>query len=177
MTARGIVIAVVAAGVIAGGIALVVAVNADVPDPEAKAHDKVDPPAAPPAKPAPPPRPTAVTPPDAGSDAPAAATSPQPPLVEAQQRLTQLEARTSDPNTLGELLGGPPTGFMLATIGTQAKVMRDAAAAAETAHREGKLSEADAIRVMRAAEDTYRATYRRVTGLSDAQLEQLLARP
>jgi hypothetical protein len=211
MSARGIAIAVVAAGVIAGGVALAIAVNADVPDPEAKAHDNVEAPTEPAAKlpenpvakpavtpvakPAPPVQPPAES---GGEKHPiptggfaawtgreglrpgeieeiARISGMRVPLAVAHRRATLLEERTSDPNVLGELLGRPPTAFMLATIGTQAKVMRDAAAQAQRATRDGTLSDDDAIRATRAAEDTYRAMYQRVTGLSDAQFDQFFS--
>lgn len=182
MTARGIAIAVIAAGVIAGGVALAIAVNGDAPDPEANAHDQVNPSATAPTKPAPtpPPAPPAPAKPAATSTSPAGSGSSTPapgrelpPVAREQERLTRLEERTNDPNMLTELLGQRPTGFMLATIGTQVKVMRDAVAAAQAQHREGKLSDEDALRAMRAAEATYRALYQRVTGLSDAQVDLL----
>lgn len=213
MTARGIAIVVVAAAVIAGGVALAIAVNADVPDPEAKAHDKLDSAATPAAAPA-------VPPADArAADRPRRGFAPAPanaavvptgekiaiptggfaawtgregtvpgeleefakvsgmrlPLALEQRRSTLLEERTNDPNVLTELLGEQPTGYMLATIGTQAKVMHDAAAQAQVANREGKMSDDEAIRATRAAEDTYRAMYQRVTGLSDAQFDRFFS--
>lgn len=213
MSARGIAIAVVAAGVIAGGVALAIAVNSDGPAPEGKAHDPVD--KAPAPKPAPLPPPVAAagtgsarrgfqSPPGQTAVPPAGEKAPIPtggfaawtgregtapgeieefaktsgmrlPLALEQRRSTLLEERTSDPNVLAELLGTPPTGFMLATIGTQAKVMHDAAAQAQVANREGKMSDDEAIRATRAAQDSYRATYQRVTGLSDAQFDRFFA--
>lgn len=210
MTGRTIAFAVIAAGVVAGGVALAIAVNADVPDPEAKAHDKVDTHTERPATP--PPAPTGSGSarrgfvPLAGQQAPVLTGEKYPvptggfaawtgreglvqseidefvkvsgmrqPLALEQRRSTLLEERTGDPNFLGQLLGQPPTGFMLATIGTQAKVMHDAAAQAQVANREGKLSDDDAIRATRAAQDTYRSIYQRVTGLSDTQFDRFFA--
>jgi hypothetical protein len=209
VTARGIAIAVIAAGVIAGGVALAIAVNADVADPEAKARDKVDT-TAPPAtsaRPAPsaPPAPSPAKPvPLAAGSASAGEKHPIPaggfaawtgreglapgeieemarisgirvPLALEQRRASLLEERTVDPAVLGQVLGQDPTGFMLATIGTQGKLLRDALMQARLANRQGKLSDDEAIRATRAAEDVYRATYQRVTGLTDAQFDQFFA--
>ena len=207
MAMRGIVIGLIAAGVIAGGVALAIAVNADVPDPEGQARDGVSAPE----KPAPPPKPAAREAPTKPAAAargsatvPTARKHPIPsggfaawtgreglvegeieehariagirvPLALEQRRAALLEERTSDPAVIAELLGDQPTGYMLATIGTQGKLLRDATMQARLANRQGKLSDDDAIRALRAAEDTYRATYLRVTGLSDAQFDQFFA--
>ncbi|MBL9018065.1 MAG: hypothetical protein JNL83_28020 [Myxococcales bacterium] len=196
MRTRGIVIAAITAGVLAGAVALAIAVNADVPDPEATAHDQVAPRRVPE-------RPVPAPPLPASPDTPLPQRAPIPrgsaagsgredadaaeldelartagvrlPVARELRRAARLEERTSDPGVLTELLGHAPTGFMLATIGTQAKLLRDAAEQARAANREGTMSDDDAIRATRAAQDRYRAAYQRVTGLPDAQLDRFFA--
>ncbi len=97
-------------------------------------------------------------------------------LALEERRSAQLAERTSDNVVLGELLGSEPTGYMLATIGTQAKLLREAAAAVQSGYRDGKLDDVTALRQLRAAQDTYRAAYLRVTGLTDPQFERFFAR-
>lgn len=98
------------------------------------------------------------------------------PLALEERRSTQLADRTGDNVFLGELLGKEPTGYMLATIGTQAKLLREAAANVQSGYRDGKLDDGEALRQLRAAQDSYRAAYLRVTGLSDQQFERFFAR-
>jgi hypothetical protein len=98
------------------------------------------------------------------------------PLALELRRSTLLEERTADNVFLGELLGSPPTGYMLATIGTQAKVLRNMAATMQVEYRNGKVDDGEALRLTRESQATYRAAYKRVTGLSDEQFERFFAR-
>lgn len=98
------------------------------------------------------------------------------PIAQEERRSAELAERTSDNVFLGELLGAEPTGYMLATIGTQAKLLREASANVQSRYRDGKLDDVEAIRQLRAAQDTYRAAYLRVTGLTDQQFERFFTR-
>lgn len=96
-----------------------------------------------------------------------------------QHRSTLLEQRTTDPNVLAEILGGPPTGNQLAVMGQQASTLHEATATIQVQAREGKLDEAAAIRATRAAADAYRAAYVKGVGISEQQFDELFspARP
>ncbi len=92
-----------------------------------------------------------------------------------QRRSTLLQDRTSDPNVLAEIIGGPPTGNQLAVINQQASQLHDATANIQVQAREGWLGEDAAIRATRVAEDTYRAAYVKGTGLSEQQFDAFFA--
>ena len=196
MRGRTLALAVAAAAVLGGGIWLALAVRgSSEPAPPAPAKQEPAPVTSSP----PPPRPeTKPASPDAGQPQPipeggfaawtgregmtpgeledyAKASGVRVPIALEERRSVQLAERTSDNVVLGELLGTEPTGYMLATIGTQAKLLRDAAANVQSGYRDGKLDDVEALRQLRAAQDTYRAAYLRVTGLTEQQFDRFFA--
>ncbi|MBA3461204.1 MAG: hypothetical protein H0T46_14665 [Deltaproteobacteria bacterium] len=181
MRARAIVLAVLAVAVLGGGVWLALAVRGG-PEPTPAQPAKQQPERIVPTRVAKP----AIA--DAGQQHPtpeagrageiedyAKASGVPRPIALEERRSVELAERTSDNVLLGELLGAEPTGYMLATIGTQAKVLREAAAHVQSGYRDGKLDDVEALRLLRAAQDTYRAAYLRVTGLTEQQFEKFFA--
>lgn len=92
-----------------------------------------------------------------------------------QRRSTLLMDRTADTKVLAELLGGPPTGDMLAAIGKHASVLHDTTANFQVQTREQGLGSDASVQRTRAAEDAYRRGYLEATGLSEVQFDGFFA--
>lgn len=92
-----------------------------------------------------------------------------------QRRSTLLKERTTDTAFLGELLGEPPSGEMLAAIRKHGSVLHDATANLQVQTREGTLGADASVQQTRAAEEAYRRGYLEATGLSEQQFNRFFA--